>query len=66
MAEDIGKIQRTVKLYSSHEDAEADDREFYLSLTPNERVELLMKLRELWSGPHFGRLERTCQLLDVA
>lgn len=66
MSRDLFKMQKTVKLYSSPEEADADDREFYRSLSPNQRVELTMQLMEMWNGATFKRLERTCQLLDAA
>ena len=42
-------MERIIKVFKSVADAEKADREYYSSLTPAERVELLLVLREQYS-----------------
>jgi hypothetical protein len=37
-------MEKVVRKFKSHEDAERADREFYRSLTPNQRLNILMQM----------------------
>ncbi len=46
-------LRETVRVYSSHEEADAADREYYLSLTVEERQRIALELRRrAWPGPN--------------
>ena len=58
----------TVRKFSSHEEADKADREYYRSLTPERRVEILLELVESYSNASvrgFKRVYRLCQIEDV-
>ncbi len=41
-----GFLERTVRKFSSHEDADRKERRYYRSLTPRQRLEILLELVE--------------------
>jgi len=51
------RIERVIRVTTA-EQAEIDDALFYASLTPQEKVDLLLELRNEWTPPHQRRLER--------
>lgn len=63
-----GKLDKTAfRVFSSFEEAEAADREFYLSLSPAERLDILLLLRDQCS-PYSDELtrgfERVCRIIE--
>lgn len=61
-------MEKTVRLFKSCAEAEKADKEYYRSLSSNERIELLMMLREQYS-PYTNelteRFERIVELLKA-
>ena len=61
-------MRRRAKVYSSFEEEEKATREYYLSLTPRERLEILLELIEQSRDPNdeasqgFQRVYRVTQL----
>lgn len=45
-------MQPAVKKFSSHAEADAADRAYYHSLTPRQRLEILLTLIERGKKPH--------------
>ena len=56
-------MQKTVAKFSTFEEAEKADREFYKNLTPQERLDLLLEL--LPHGPE-QRLERVYRITKLS
>jgi hypothetical protein len=56
-----------VKVFSSFQEAEAADKEYYQSLTPGQRVQILLLLREQYS-PYDDELtkgfKRVCRVIE--
>jgi hypothetical protein len=61
-------IDPTVQKFSSHEEAERAEREYYNSLSPEQRVEVLLELmnrgRDL-NDPASQRLERAYRIVKL-
>jgi hypothetical protein len=61
-------IERTVQKFSSHDEAERAEREYYNSLSPEQRVEVLLELmnraRDL-NDPASQRLERVYRIVKL-
>lgn len=62
-------MEKTIRVFKSFEEADAADKEFYQSLSPAERVEILLVLREQYSPyddePTQG-FERVCRIIDCS
>lgn len=64
----MGAVDRTISESVSHEEAAARDRDFYLSLSPAERLDILLELIERHreranaSAEGFARVYRVVQL----
>lgn len=43
-------MEKVARKFNSHEDAESADDEFYASLTPKQRMEILFDMIEEWYG----------------
>lgn len=61
-------MEKILKVFTSHEDAEADDRDYYASLTPQGRLNILLEMvRKHREG--FGeageRLERVLSITHL-
>ncbi|HYZ84320.1 MAG TPA: hypothetical protein VE621_07950 [Bryobacteraceae bacterium] len=58
-------MDRVVHKFTSFEEAEKADREFYASLTPNQRIEILLELmaRYRGEGEAAERLERVATVV---
>lgn len=62
-------MELKVAKFSSHEDADKADREYYRSLTPEQRLKILFDLveRELERNGGAGqRLQRVYRITDLA
>jgi hypothetical protein len=46
----IEPVEKVVRVFKSYEEAEEADREYYRSLTPEQRLEILFLLIERWNG----------------
>ncbi len=68
VAAKLGTMERRAKVYSSFEEEEKATREYYLSLTPQERLDILLELIEQSRDPNdeasqrFERVYRVTQL----
>jgi hypothetical protein len=62
-------MERTVAKFTSHEAAEQADRDYYRSLTPQQRIEILLELIEQ-ARPHNDasseRLERVYRIVKFS
>lgn len=62
-------MEKTIRVFDSFEEAEAADKEYYRSLSPAERVEILLILREQYS-PYDDELtqgfERVCRIIECS
>ena len=60
-------MERTVQVFKSFAEAEKADKEYYRSLSSNERVEMLLLIREQYS-PYADELteifERVCRVVE--
>jgi hypothetical protein len=61
-----GKIERTLAIFASPEEAEAETRQRYREMTPNERVALTVALQRRYYQRRApgGRLQRILTVLD--
>lgn len=61
-------MEYIVRRFDSHADAEEADRRYYRSLTPQQRVDLLVELvygRRDLNDPASERLERVCRVVEL-
>jgi hypothetical protein len=62
-------MEKVVRKYASFEEADEADREYYASLTPEERAQLFLELLELRTlSPTYGaseRLERVARVTQL-
>jgi hypothetical protein len=62
-------MERTVQVFESFEEAEEADKEYYRSLSPAQRVEILLILRDQYS-PYDDELtqgfERVCRIIECS
>ena len=59
-------MEKTVRFFKSFADAEAADKDFYRSLTPAQRLEILLLLRKRYQPQEDesrGRLKRVCRII---
>lgn len=47
-------MERHVAKFSSFEEADRADKEYYRSLTPQERIRILLELNRRWPGAEDG------------
>jgi hypothetical protein len=66
------KIERVIRKFNSFEEADAADREYYASLTGNQRVEIVLELQRRYREAYFGydheaaeRLERVIKVVPL-
>jgi hypothetical protein len=67
MAKSSFKFEKTIKSFDSHEALKADERAFWLSKTPLERLEALELLRQTFYGydPATARVQRILRVLEL-
>jgi len=61
-------MEKTVRFFKSFAEAEAADKAYYQSLTPVQRLEILLLLRKRYQSQKDepgGRLKRVCRLLNA-
>ena len=54
----MNTMERVVKKFASHAEADRANRDYYRSLTPDQRAEILVQMMDDYYGPQ-PRLERT-------
>ena len=59
-------MDKTVQVFQSFAEADAADRAYYLSLTPKERVDILLELVRRSQGDPPPRLERVYRIIKLA
>ena len=47
------------------EEAEQQDKEYYESLTPQQKLDMIFELRDAWTTPDQRRLKRTYQYIEL-
>lgn len=60
------RMEKTIRIFKSHAEAEAADIEYYRSLTPQERLKILCELVARYEGADYGapgRLERVYRVV---
>ena len=59
-----------VRVFRSHEASDESDRDYYRSLTPEQRLEILLELNSRWrhqdDAAPTGRLARVCRVIRSA
>jgi len=62
-------MEKTVRVFESFEEAEEADKEYYRSLSPAQRVEILLILRDQYN-PYDDeltkRFERVCRIIECS
>ncbi len=56
-------MEKVVQKFSSHVEAEEADRKYYASLTPEQRLNILLELVRRGQGDPPPRLERVCRII---
>ena len=62
-------MERSVRLFDSHAEADEADRAYYASLTPQERLDLLLEMVKTYRegfGEAGERLERVCRIDELS
>ncbi len=65
----VRSVERVVQLFSSFEDAETADDQFYADLTPEARLDILLELIERHRstfGEATSRLERVHRIVELS
>lgn len=57
-------MDKEIRKFESHEEAERADREFYHSLTPAQRVNMALQLIDDYYGTKH-RLEAVCRIIKL-
>lgn len=57
------RIERVVR-FSTPEEADREDREFWASLSPSEKLDYLERLRTLWMTDDERRLKRVLEVVE--
>ena len=62
------RVERVVRQYESHAAADTADRAYYLSLTPQQRLEILFELVRRYREEHgcSERLERVYRIVELS
>jgi len=61
-------MERVVRRFDSHAEADAADRAYYRSLTPQQRLEILFELVRMYREEHgcSERLERVYRIVELS
>jgi hypothetical protein len=62
-------MERVIRVFDRHSDAEAADRAFYASLSPQERLNMLLDLMERYRagiGEAAEGFERVCRVTSLS
>ena len=63
------RMERVVRIFNSHAEAEAADRAFYAAMSPQERLDMLLPMQERYReslGDAGSRFERTCRIVPLS
>ena len=58
-------MDSTVRIFKSHEEADKADREYYRSLTPQQRLDLLLELVETYNDALRQEFERVYRITKL-
>ena len=60
-------MELAARKFASHPDADAADREYYLSLTPQQRLDILFELVSQYRKEHglSDRIERVYRIVEL-
>lgn len=56
------QVERVVKIHKGHKEADAADKAYYKSLTPRQRIDVLLELIAQRHGPDQGFV-RVCKVI---
>jgi hypothetical protein len=62
-------MERSIQIFDSHAEADEADRAYYASLTPQERLDLLLEMVKQYRegfGEAGERLERVCRIDELS
>jgi len=66
--DNVCALERKIQIFKSHAEAEAADRRYYQSLTPAQRIDILLMLREQYR-PYGDELSqkfvRVCRIIKL-
>ena len=61
-------MEKVVRIFRSHEEADEADAEYFRSLTPQQRLDIFLEV--LWRGRKGDeaaeRLERVCRIVELS
>ena len=59
-------MEKTIRVFKSFEEAETADREYYRSLTPAERIQIVLMLRERYRASNKlpNNFQRVCRIVE--
>ncbi len=61
-------MEKVVRIFDSHQEADAADEEYFRNLTPQQRLDILLEI--LWRGRHRDaaaeRLERVYRIIELS
>ena len=60
------RMEKKIQFFKTFAEAEEADKKFYQSLTPAQRIEILLILRKRYQSPEDesrGRLKRVCRII---
>ena len=64
----MGCMEKVVRIFRSHQEADEADREYFQSLTPQQRLEIFLEV--LWRGRNGDkaaeRLERVYRIVELS
>ncbi len=56
-------MEKVVQIFHSHAEADKADRDYYRSLTPQQRLDMAFLIHDQYYGARTQRLERVCRVL---
>jgi hypothetical protein len=62
----MARMEKNIQFFKTFADAEEADKKYYQSLTPAQRIEILLILRKQFQSPEDesrGRLKRVCRII---
>ena len=59
------RMVKVVRKFASHEEADRAEDEYYESLTPTERMDIMLELFKRGQGGTFKRLARVCRITSL-
>ena len=64
----MGQMERVIRRFDTHAEADAADRAYYRRLTPQQRLKILFDLVQLYREEHgcSERLERVYRIVELS